>query len=42
MWEHSYMLDYVPSEKKKYIEAFFANIDWSLIEKRFRDAVSQS
>lgn len=42
MWEHSYMLDYVPSEKKKYIEAFFANINWSVVEKRFRDAVSQS
>ena len=34
MWEHSYMLDYVPSEKKKYIEAFFANLNWSVVEQR--------
>ncbi len=41
MWEHSYMLDYAPSEKKKYIEAFFANLNWAVLEKRFRDTVSQ-
>jgi len=34
MWEHSYMLDVVPSEKKKYIDAFFENINWSVIEGR--------
>lgn len=28
MWEHSYYLDYVPSEKSKYVEAFFANLNW--------------
>lgn len=41
MWEHSYMLDYVPSEKKKYIEVFFKNLNWEVIEKRFNDTVSQ-
>ncbi len=35
MWEHSYMLDYVPSEKKKYIESFFANLNGEVVEKRF-------
>ncbi len=35
MWEHSYMLDYVPSEKKKYVEAFFKNINGKKIEERF-------
>lgn len=35
MWEHSYMLDYVPSEKKKYVEAFFANLNWLVIEANF-------
>ncbi len=34
MWEHSYMLDVVPSEKKKYIDNFFENINWSVIEGR--------
>lgn len=35
MWEHSYMLDYVPSEKKKYVETFFANLNFSVLERRF-------
>jgi superoxide dismutase, Fe-Mn family len=35
MWEHSYMLDYPPSEKKKYVEAFFANLNWAVIEQNF-------
>ena len=35
MWEHSYMLDYVPSEKKKYIESFFDNLNWKVSEDRF-------
>lgn len=41
MWEHSYMLDYVPSEKKKYVEAFFANLNWQCVTERFSKAVSQ-
>ena len=35
LWEHAYMVDYVPAEKKNYIDAFFANLNWSVIEKRF-------
>lgn len=35
MWEHSYLLDYIPAEKKKYIEAFFENLNWEVVEKRF-------
>lgn len=38
MWEHSYMLDYVPSEKKKYVDAFFANVNWSVAENIFAQA----
>ncbi len=34
MWEHSYMLDYPPSEKAKYIEAFFQNLNWETVAKR--------
>lgn len=34
MWEHAYMVDYLPAEKKSYIDAFFAALDWSVIEKR--------
>jgi len=39
MWEHSYYLDYTPAEKKKYIEAFFANLNWEVIEENFKKAL---
>jgi Fe-Mn family superoxide dismutase len=35
MWEHSYYLDYITAEKKKYIEAFFENLNWENVEKNF-------
>lgn len=34
MWEHSYMRDYVPSQKKAYIEAFFRNLNWEVVAQR--------
>jgi Fe-Mn family superoxide dismutase len=36
VWEHAYLLDYKPSERAAYIEAFFANIDWKSVEKRLQ------
>jgi Fe-Mn family superoxide dismutase len=38
MWEHAYMVDYAPAEKKQYIEAFFKNLNWSTVENRFAQA----
>lgn len=38
MWEHSYVADYHPSGKKQYVEDFFKNLNWSVVEKRFADA----
>ena len=38
MWEHSYLMDYTPGEKKKYIQAFFANLNWEVIEENFKKA----
>lgn len=38
MWEHAYMVDYVPAEKNNYIDAFFTNLNWSVVEKRFDEA----
>lgn len=35
MWEHSYVADYQPSGKKNYIEDFFTNLNWGMIEKNF-------
>ncbi len=39
MWEHAYVYDYPTSEKKKYIEAFFENLNWNVIEKNYLDAI---
>lgn len=38
MWEHAYVYDYPTSEKKKYVEAFFTNLNWAEIEKNFAEA----
>ncbi len=38
MWEHSFVADYQPSGKKQYVEDFFANINWEVIEKNFVEA----
>jgi superoxide dismutase, Fe-Mn family len=38
MWEHSFVADYQPSGKKAYIEDFFANINWEIIEGNFKNS----
>lgn len=40
MWEHAFIYDYPTSEKKKYVEAFFENLNWEIIEKNFIEARS--
>lgn len=40
VWEHAYLLDYKPSERGKYIEAFFSNIDWGVVDGRLRASAS--
>ena len=37
MWEHAYVYDYPTSEKKKYVDAFFENLNWEEIEKNFTE-----
>lgn len=39
MWEHSFVFDYQPSGKKQYVEDFFKNLNWSVIEENFKKAV---
>lgn len=39
MWEHAYVYDYPTSEKKKYVEAFFENLNWNKIEKNYLNAL---
>jgi Fe-Mn family superoxide dismutase len=40
MWEHAYLLDYKPSERSLYIDAFFSNIDWNAVEDRMKVGTS--
>lgn len=40
VWEHAYLLDYGAQGKGKYIDAFFKNVNWSVIEKRFEELLS--
>lgn len=34
MWEHSFMRDYLPADKKQYIEAFYKNLNWDVVAGR--------
>ena len=40
LWEHAFMVDYMPAEKKNYVGAFFDNLNWGVVEKRFAAAAS--
>jgi Fe-Mn family superoxide dismutase len=33
VWEHAYLLDH-GSERAKYVDAFFANVDWGVVDGR--------
>ena len=35
VWEHAYLLDYGTQGKGKYIDAFFKNLKWNVMESRF-------
>ncbi|MDE0243204.1 MAG: hypothetical protein OYG31_00580 [Candidatus Kaiserbacteria bacterium] len=35
MWEHSYMIDYAPKDKGKYLDAYLAAVNWKFVEERF-------
>lgn len=40
MWEHSYLFDYVPAQKKDYVDAFFKNLNSLKVEERYASYVS--
>jgi Fe-Mn family superoxide dismutase len=40
MWEHAFMVDYVPADKKSYVEAFLENVNWDIVEKRYLEQVT--
>jgi Fe-Mn family superoxide dismutase len=35
MWEHAYMVDYVPGDKMKYVDAYLDALNWETVAKRF-------
>jgi Fe-Mn family superoxide dismutase len=39
VWEHAFLLDYGAAGKGKYVDAFFKNLNWSVIEQRFEALV---
>lgn len=41
VFEHAYLLDY-GIDRKKYIEAFFNNINWDVVSKRYGEAIKRS
>lgn len=38
MWEHSFVADYQPSGKGQYIDDFFENLNWKVIEDNYTSA----
>ena len=40
VWEHAYLLDYGALGKGKYVEAFFQNLNWGAVDKRFEQLAS--
>lgn len=35
MWEHAFMVDYMPAQKSDYVATFIKNLDWKTLETRF-------
>ncbi len=36
MWEHAFMVDYMPTEKMNHVEAYLRNTNWLCVENRFK------
>jgi superoxide dismutase, Fe-Mn family len=41
VWEHAFILDYKPADRAKYIEAFFTNVDWNVVDQRLLERRQQ-
>jgi Fe-Mn family superoxide dismutase len=35
VWEHAYTVDFKPTERAKYVEAFWKNLNWQKVEERY-------
>jgi Fe-Mn family superoxide dismutase len=36
VWEHAFTVDYKPTERAKYLDAFYSNIDWKVVSGRVK------
>ena len=34
LWEHAFMVDYIPADKKNYVDVVLANTNWNFVEQR--------
>lgn len=44
VWEHAFTVDYLPTERAKYLEAVFQNLNWAKVESRLvsQDEISKA
>ena len=42
VWEHAFMRDYKATERAKYVDAFFKNVDWTVVDQRLREATPRA
>lgn len=35
VWEHAFMVDYLPAQRSEYVQTFLKNLNWNIIEKRY-------
>lgn len=35
VWEHAFMVDYLPAQRSEYVQTFMKNLRWDIVEKRF-------
>jgi len=40
LWEHAYMVDYTPADKKDYVSAYLNNLNWNIVEHRYLSRLS--
>lgn len=38
LWEHAFMVDYVPVEKGTYVDSFLINVNWEIPGERYENA----
>jgi superoxide dismutase, Fe-Mn family len=41
VWEHAFLLDYTPAQRGQYIDAFFSNVNWKVLDRRVEGDVSR-